>query len=203
MEKTRRHARKLRWLRLAQGDTVILHCHWLSLAAILGIYTVILRSLLSFSVKMTVSPSALSDLGVAPRVALDVRHSLHPAQPAAVRAPLLDQPLVGLPRGRARAPPLELPEGLQGGVRQGVRRAARPRRGLEEAMNLVHWLKHRHTRGQRQAYRKSVQIRQWQQQELERLDRVMWLLASRKSSMVSTSFHQARLGHRLPAISIP
>jgi hypothetical protein len=40
---------------LAQGDTLILHCHRLSLAVhFLGTYTVILLSLPSLSVKMTV-----------------------------------------------------------------------------------------------------------------------------------------------------
>jgi hypothetical protein len=46
--------------RLARGDTVILCCHWLPLAAVgchcLGICTVILLALLSSSVKTTVSP---------------------------------------------------------------------------------------------------------------------------------------------------
>jgi hypothetical protein len=40
-----------------RGGIAILHCHRLSLT-VLGIYTVILLSLLSFSVKMTMSPSA-------------------------------------------------------------------------------------------------------------------------------------------------
>ena len=42
---------------LAQGDTVILCCQWLSFAIIpySGIYILILLPLLSFSVKMTVS----------------------------------------------------------------------------------------------------------------------------------------------------
>ena len=57
---------------LAMGDTVILFCCWLPLAAIdchsLGIYAVILLSLLSFSAKMTVPPHAL---GLAPE-----RHAL-------------------------------------------------------------------------------------------------------------------------------
>jgi hypothetical protein len=57
--------------RIAQGGTVILHCHWLQLTAthcvlvtalavgnVVGFYTVILLPLLSFSAEMTVSPMA-------------------------------------------------------------------------------------------------------------------------------------------------
>jgi hypothetical protein len=43
---------------IAQGDTIILHCHWLSLTSSLGFtYFKILLSLLSFFVQMTVPPA--------------------------------------------------------------------------------------------------------------------------------------------------